>query len=101
MYYFRKRTLGRLRKFGDNIKVDLREEICEEGRWMGLAQFDCDWWAVVVEALNIQVLLSVIAAAAAATTTTTTKSTPMKTSLVISNTTLYLRNFLNIDNCDF
>jgi hypothetical protein len=53
-----KRPLRRLRRrWKDNIKMDLNEIGFEDGRWMKLAQDHVQWQALVLIALNLQVLL--------------------------------------------
>jgi uncharacterized protein with HEPN domain len=44
-------------KLVDNIKMDLREIGCEDGRWMELAQDRVQWRAFVLAVLNLRVLL--------------------------------------------
>jgi hypothetical protein len=41
----------------DNIKVDLREMGCQDGRWTELTQVCVQWWAVVLVVLNFRILL--------------------------------------------
>jgi hypothetical protein len=38
-------------------KMDLSEIVCEDGRWMELAQDHVQWQALVLVVLNLQVLL--------------------------------------------
>jgi hypothetical protein len=42
-----------------NVKMDLREICCEDGRWMELAQDRVQWQALVLVVLNLRVLLPV------------------------------------------
>jgi hypothetical protein len=41
-----------------NSRVDFREIVCEDGRWMELAQDRVQWLALVLAVLNSRVLLS-------------------------------------------
>jgi hypothetical protein len=40
----------------DNMKLSVRKIVCEDGKWLELAQ-DCVWWqALLLVVLNIQML---------------------------------------------
>jgi hypothetical protein len=45
--------LGRQRRWKDNIKLDLREESCLDGKWMKLPKDCVRWQALVLVVLNI------------------------------------------------
>jgi hypothetical protein len=46
-----------LRRQKKNIKIDVWEIACEDGRWIELAQDYFQWWALVLGVLNLPVLL--------------------------------------------
>jgi hypothetical protein len=48
------RLLG---KHGRYVMMDLREMVCEAGRWMELAQDSVQWRGFVLAVLNLWVLL--------------------------------------------
>jgi hypothetical protein len=50
-------TEDRKKRREGNIKMDLRETGCENGRWMELAQDRVQWQALVLAVLNLLVLL--------------------------------------------
>ena len=51
-----KRPLGKLRRrLEDNIKMDLREVVCDPGDWIALAEDRDKWWAFVRAVMNIRV----------------------------------------------
>jgi hypothetical protein len=51
-----KRPLGRpRRKWGDNIKLDLRETRIDGANWIHLAQDRVQWWAFVDTIMNLRV----------------------------------------------
>jgi hypothetical protein len=52
-----KQSLGTPRRWDDNIKMDLREVGCEDGKWMELTEDRGQWQALMLSALNLQVLL--------------------------------------------
>jgi len=41
----------------DDLKIYFRVVVCEDGRWMELAQDRVQWWDLVLAALNLGVLL--------------------------------------------
>jgi hypothetical protein len=45
------------KKMGDNIKMDLKQTGCEDGREMELAQDCVQWQAIVLAMLNVLFLL--------------------------------------------
>ena len=52
----RQRPLGRpRRRWGDNIKMDLREVGCDPGEWMDLAEDRDRWRAYVRAVMNLRV----------------------------------------------
>jgi hypothetical protein len=51
-----KRPLGRpLRRWKDNIRIDLREVGCGFMEWIGLAQDRDRWWAILDDVINLRV----------------------------------------------
>jgi hypothetical protein len=44
----------------DDLKIYFRVVVCEDGRWMELAQDRVQWWDLVLAALNLGVLLPVL-----------------------------------------
>lgn len=42
----------------DNIKMNSSDMVCEDGRWMELDHDHVRWWALLLEILNFQVLLT-------------------------------------------
>jgi hypothetical protein len=53
-----KRPLGRSRKrWEDNVKMDLREVGCEDGKWIELALDRVRWWALVLSVLDLRIIL--------------------------------------------
>jgi len=44
----------------DNIKLDLRETGCEDGRWLELIQHLVQWRALILAVLNPQVIPPVL-----------------------------------------
>jgi DNA polymerase III delta prime subunit len=45
------------RRAEDNIKMDLREIGCEDGRWLEVAEERIQWRALVLRMLELRVLL--------------------------------------------
>ena len=45
-----------IRRWEDNIKMDLREVSCDAGDWINLAQDGVQWRACVMAAMNFRVL---------------------------------------------
>jgi hypothetical protein len=41
----------------DNIKMDFKETGCGQGRWLILAQYHVQWWALALLVSNLRVLL--------------------------------------------
>jgi hypothetical protein len=51
-----KKPLGRpMRRWKDNIKMDLRETGLDEANWIRLAQDRLRWWALVSKIMNLRV----------------------------------------------
>ena len=51
-----KRPLGRPRhRWEDNIKMDLREVVCDPGEWINLAEDRDQWRAYVRAVMNLRV----------------------------------------------
>jgi hypothetical protein len=51
-----KRPLGRpIRRWEDNIKIDLQEMVCGGMDWIYLAQDRERWLALVIEVMNLRV----------------------------------------------
>ena len=51
-----KRPLGRpRRRWGDNIKIDLRKVSCDPGGWIDLAEDRDQWRAYVRAVMNLRV----------------------------------------------
>jgi hypothetical protein len=53
-----RKQIGRPRNRGKyNVKMHFRKMVCEDGRWMELAQDHVQWQALVLAVLNLRVLL--------------------------------------------
>ena len=51
-----KTTLGRPRlRWEDNIKMDLREVVCDPRDWIALVKDRDQWWAYVRAVMNLRV----------------------------------------------
>jgi hypothetical protein len=44
------------KRWEDNIKMDLKEVFCVDGRCMELVHDRVQWWALVLEVFNLRVL---------------------------------------------